>query len=100
MSWSLERGFYIPKRKTRAYWLAWGLVMLDNGKLGIGVVGLGLVANEHIKGYISNPDCEIVAFFSRDEERAKLKAEQLGLSHCRPYDDLDTMLKQDEIDLV
>lgn len=74
--------------------------MLDNGKLGIGVVGLGLVANEHIKGYISNPDCEIVAFFSRDEKRAKLKAEQLGLSHCRPYDDLDTMLKQDEIDLV
>ncbi len=74
--------------------------MRNDGMLGVGVVGLGLVANEHIKGYVSNPHCEIVAFCSRDRERAQRKADQIGLKHCQAYDDLETMLKQEEIDLV
>ena len=74
--------------------------MLEDGKLGVGVVGLGLVSSEHIKGYMANPQSEIVAFCSRDKERAKAKAEQLGLKHCRGYDDLHLMLKQDDLDLV
>ncbi|MEW5815649.1 MAG: hypothetical protein AB1798_09680 [Spirochaetota bacterium] len=53
--------------------------MLDNGKLGIGIVGLGLVANEHIRGYLANPQCEIAAFVSRDKERAKLMAGRLAM---------------------
>jgi predicted dehydrogenase len=74
--------------------------MRKDGRLGVGVVGLGLVANEHIRGYLANPACEIVAFCSRDAERAKVKAGQLGLKRCRAYGDLDAMLKQDDIDLV
>ena len=74
--------------------------MKKEGKLGVGVVGLGLVADEHIKGYLANPYCDIVAFCSRDGERARVKAEKLGLKHCRAYVDLDEMLKQDDIDLV
>jgi predicted dehydrogenase len=74
--------------------------MREDGKLGVGVVGLGLVAQEHIKGYLSNPHCEIVAFCSRDKERARSKAENLALEHCQAYDDIEEMLKKDEIDLV
>ena len=74
--------------------------MVKDGKLGVGVVGLGLVANEHIKGYIANQHCELVAFCSRDKERARAMADKLALKQCRAYDNLEAMLKQDNIDLI
>jgi predicted dehydrogenase len=74
--------------------------MVKEDRLGVAIVGLGLVAAEHIKAYMSNPKCEIVALCSRDKGRAQAIAEQLGLKRCRAYDDLDTLLKQDDVSLV
>jgi predicted dehydrogenase len=74
--------------------------MGNEPKLGVAVVGLGLVAAEHIKAYLVNPDCEIVALVSRDKNRAKGTAEQLGLRSCHAYTDLGAALKQDNVDLV
>jgi predicted dehydrogenase len=58
------------------------------------------VAAEHIRGYMANPHCEIIAFSSRDRERARAYAERLDLERCEPYSDLDDLLKQEDIDLV
>jgi predicted dehydrogenase len=77
-----------------------GEFMLKNGKLGVGIVGLGSVAAEHIKGYLANPRCEIVALVSRERQRAEATAEKLGLTQCRAYTALDQMLMQDNVDLV
>jgi len=74
--------------------------MEENRKLGVGVVGLGLVAAEHIKAYMENAECEIVAFCSRDREAAKARAEGLGLRRCEVFDDIEKMLKRPEIDIV
>jgi predicted dehydrogenase len=74
--------------------------MLENGKLGVAVIGLGLVAAEHIRGYMANPQCEMVAFCSRDKDRARAHAERLGLKRCEAYTDLDVLLKQESVDLV
>jgi predicted dehydrogenase len=74
--------------------------MKKDGKLGVGVVGLGLVSNEHIRGYIANPHCELVAFCSRDKERARAMADKLALKQCRAYNNLEDMIKQDNIDIV
>ncbi len=74
--------------------------MTEDGKIGVGVVGLGLVAAEHIKAYRMHPRCEIVALCSRERQRAEATAQQLGLTRCRAYDDLDAMLKQEDIDVV
>lgn len=74
--------------------------MTDDGKLGAAVVGLGLVAAEHIRAYQANPRFEIVALCSRDAQRAAAAAKQLGLARCRAYDHLDAMLRQDDIDIV
>ncbi len=74
--------------------------MLENGNLGVGIVGLGSVAAEHIKGYLANRQCEIVALVSRDRKRAEATAEKFGLTQCRAYTALGQMLKQDNLDLV
>ena len=72
----------------------------DDGKLGVGVVGLGLVAAEHIRAYRMHPRCEIIAFCSRDAQRAAATAKQFGLVRCQAYDNLDAMLRQDDLDIV
>jgi len=74
--------------------------MAKQRELGVGIVGLGGIAGDHIKGYLANPHCEIVALVSRERERAESTAQQLGLSKCRAFTDLDQMLKQDDVDLV
>jgi predicted dehydrogenase len=74
--------------------------MAKQRKLGVGIVGLGGIAGDHIKGYLANPHCEIVALVSRERERAEATTRQLGLSNCRAFTDLDQMLKQDDVDLV
>lgn len=68
--------------------------------LGVGIVGLGAIARQHIEGYLANPYCEITALVSRERERAETTARELGLRRCRAYTDLDRMLRQDDVDLV
>ena len=47
--------------------------MTKDGKLGVGVFGIGWVAGEHIKAYMNNPRCEIVALASRSRSTAEAK---------------------------
>lgn len=74
--------------------------MGQNKRLGVGIVGLGLVGAEHFKAYASNPDCEIRAVCSRDVEAAKARTEQMGIVGCSIFNDLDKMLKRPDIDIV
>ena len=74
--------------------------MGQNSKLGVGIVGLGLVGAEHARAYAANPECEIRAVCSRDTAAAKARAESMGIAGSSGLDDLDKMLKRPEIDIV
>jgi predicted dehydrogenase len=74
--------------------------MAREGRLGVGIVGLGLVGVEHARAYLASTDCEIRAVVSRDGAAAKARAESLGINGCTVFSDLDQMLKRPDIDIV
>jgi predicted dehydrogenase len=47
--------------------------------LGIGLVGVGWVASQHLAAFAANPQCRIVALCSRDETRARARLAKAGL---------------------
>ena len=68
-------------------------------KLGVGIVGVGWVAGEHIRAYQANPLTEIRAMCSLTKEEARAKAAECGVQ-CEIYDDYGKMLAQDGIDII
>jgi predicted dehydrogenase len=67
-------------------------------KVKVGVVGLGLVVDSHIKAYLSHPNAEVIAVCDLDGERAKAVAQEYGIK--RFYTSYDEMLKDPEINTV
>jgi predicted dehydrogenase len=70
--------------------------------LGVGLVGVGWVAAQHLQAFQHNPHARIVALCTRDETRARrrLKAAGIdlaGVRFTRRYDDL---LGASDIDIV
>jgi predicted dehydrogenase len=74
--------------------------MSDEKALGVGIVGTGWVSAEHIRAFERNPSTRVTAICSRQRERARAKAESLGLTRCRPYDDYEAMLRDPEVQIV
>lgn len=68
-------------------------------KLGVGIVGLGWVAGEHLKAWQANPHSEVVALCSRDRAKAEAWGRQYGLQ-SQAYDDYETMLRDPRVDVV
>lgn len=62
--------------------------------IGVAVQGAGNVATEHLKAYLSNPHCQVIAIGSRTQDGAAAKARQVGLDPERSgiYDDYDALL--------
>ena len=70
-------------------------------KLKMAVIGTGGISNEHIRGYINNPDTELYAFCDINPEQLKMMAEKYGVPAERTFTDKDEMLKAlPEIDAV
>lgn len=68
-------------------------------KIGVGIVGLGWVAGEYVKGFSRNPETEVVALCSRSLDKAKAKAQEAGPG-CRAYDNYSAMLADDRVKIV
>lgn len=67
-------------------------------KVQVGMVGLGLVAPSHLKGYDSHPHAEVVAVCDLDKTRAEAFAAKYGIPQV--YTDFDTMLANPDIDAI
>lgn len=67
-------------------------------KVRVGLVGLGLVSDSHIKAYQSNPNAEVIAVYDLDEARAKAVADKFGIA--KHYTSYDEMLKDSDINTV
>jgi UDP-N-acetyl-2-amino-2-deoxyglucuronate dehydrogenase len=68
-------------------------------KYGVGIFGIGDVAQEHIKGYIKNPLTEIKALASRKRDSAQAAKDKFNLS-CEILDTYDQLLERDDIEII
>ena len=72
---------------------------MADGSIGVAIWGAGWVASGHIKAFVANPDCDVVAVGSRREEscRALLAPYQLDAA---VYTDLERLLDDPRVDAV
>jgi predicted dehydrogenase len=69
-------------------------------ELGIGILGAGWVAGEHIKSYMKSPHARVVALCGRTREGAEAKAFEVGATDVRICDSFEQMLADPEIDAI
>ncbi|HLH72107.1 MAG TPA: Gfo/Idh/MocA family oxidoreductase [Chloroflexota bacterium] len=69
-------------------------------RLGIGVIGIGWVAREHIKAWKNNPHCAVVALASHSVANATSAKETHGLSDARLYTDWAELIRDPRVDVV
>jgi predicted dehydrogenase len=71
-------------------------------RIGVAVQGAGNVATEHLKAYLRNPHCRVVAIGSRTLEGAAAKARQVGLDpgQIGLYDDYAALLAHPGLDAL
>ncbi|HQY29942.1 MAG TPA: Gfo/Idh/MocA family oxidoreductase [Thermomicrobiales bacterium] len=76
--------------------------MSANGKLGIAIQGAGTVSSGHLRSYLKNPHCQVVAIGSRTKEGAAAKAREVGIDPgtITLYDDIDALASDPAVDAV
>ncbi|MDO4285251.1 MAG: Gfo/Idh/MocA family oxidoreductase [Eubacteriales bacterium] len=75
---------------------------MKNGKLQVGIIGCGGIANQkHFPSLKSQADkCEMVAFCDILAERAEKAAKEYGTADAKVYEDYRELLADPDIDLV
>lgn len=75
---------------------------MKNGKLQIGIIGCGGIANQkHLPSLSKFPElCELVAFCDIIEDRAVKAAEKYGTKDAKVYTDYKKLLEDGSIDVV
>ncbi|UCH35249.1 MAG: Gfo/Idh/MocA family oxidoreductase [Armatimonadota bacterium] len=68
-------------------------------QFGCAVHGAGWVSTEHLRAYMKNPHCRVVAISSRTEKSARARADELGLD-CKIYTDYDRLLADPAVDCL
>jgi len=68
------------------------------GRVRLGVVGVGNIAQLNVPGYLAHPRCDVVALCDPRRDRAEAAAKEWGIP--RVYTDLDALLADDEVDAV
>lgn len=70
--------------------------------IGIAVQGAGTVATEHLRAYLRNPGCRVVAIGGRTKAGAAAKAREVGLDpeSVGIYDDYDALLAHPGLDAL
>ena len=75
---------------------------MKNGKLQIGIIGCGGIANQKHLPALSRQQglCEVVAFCDLIKERAEKAAKEYGTADAKVYTDFKALLKDEMIDVV
>src|SRR6187200_3018163 len=70
--------------------------------LNVAVQGAGTVSTEHLRAYLKNPHCRVVAIGSRTKEGAANKARQIGLNpdQIGIYDTVEDLLARPGLDAL
>ncbi len=70
--------------------------------VGVAIQGAGTVSTGHLRAYLNNPHCRVVAIGSRTKEGAARKAREVGLDPASIgiYDDFSAMLAHPGLDAL
>jgi len=70
--------------------------------LGVGIVGIGWVALQHLTAFLKNPDCRVVYLCGRDERRTteRLKKAGIALPGARFTTRYEDLLESPEVDII
>ena len=68
-------------------------------RLGVGIIGAGWVAGEHIRAFSAQAATEVRAICSRTKEEARAKAVECGIA-CDVVDDYEALVRRDDIQIV
>lgn len=68
-------------------------------EFGVGIVGMGWVAGEHMKAWHRNPHTKVVGCVSRTRAGALRKVEEVGIA-CSVYDSYEALLADPKIHIV
>lgn len=68
--------------------------------LKVGFIGLGLISNENVLGYLHSDDARIVAVCSLDESQASGWLNRWNLPDVRWYQQYEKMLEAENLDIV
>lgn len=68
--------------------------------LKVGFIGLGVISDENVLGYLDSEDAAIVAVCRRDEASARQWLKKWNLPHARFYKNYQDMLEKEELDIV
>src|SRR5688572_6018644 len=68
-------------------------------KFGVGIVGMGWVAGEHMRAWSKNPHAEVVGVVSRTRAGAEHKVAEVGIP-ARIYDSYEEMLADPEVQII
>jgi predicted dehydrogenase len=72
---------------------------MKNGKIGIGIIGAGNIAQSaHLPSYAQHNDCEVVSVYDIKEGRGASAAAKFGIT--RVADSLDELLADPDVDAV
>ena len=71
---------------------------MDQRQVKVGMVGLGLVASSHLKGFESHPRAEVIAVCDLDRGRVERFAETHGIPEV--YTSYEEMLQNGSLDAV
>jgi predicted dehydrogenase len=76
--------------------------MSSNGKIGVAIWGAGTVSSGHLRAYLRNPHCQVVAIGSRTKAGAEAKAREVGIDPATItlYDSLDELVQDPAIDAL
>jgi predicted dehydrogenase len=76
--------------------------MSTHDTIGVAVQGAGTVSTEHLKAYLRNPHCRVVAIGSRTRAGAAAKAREVGLDPAAIgiYDDYEALLAHPGLDAL
>jgi predicted dehydrogenase len=66
---------------------------------GVGVIGTGWVAGEHMRAWCANPHAELVGVVSRTRESAQAKVAEVG-QPCKVFGSYEEMLADPDINIV
>ncbi len=73
-------------------------------KLTMGLIGLGSMGMRHVKGFLQEEDCRIVAVCDVDAARRRAAVEEIGRSYgdrdCTAYNDFRELIGRDDIDVL
>ncbi|UCG56030.1 MAG: Gfo/Idh/MocA family oxidoreductase [Phycisphaerales bacterium] len=75
-----------------------------SNRLTMGLIGLGSMGMRHVKGYLQEDDCRIVAVCDVDAGRRRAAAAEIhkayGKSDCAQYNDFRDLIHRDDIDTL